>query len=889
MDDPLSAVDSHVGRAMFSDCIRGTLVDKTIILVTNALQYLPNADNVIWMENGRIRAQGTYAQLVGQGLDIAELAHIDAESEEPKSASPGGTPAGGGSPSKAAPGGSRPSLDFAGDARFAKSITLKRIAADEDRNLTGVEGREEGNLALSVVTKYLNAGGGWWVCIILVLLFTAEQGARAYTDLWVGIWFQDKYDYGVAPGWFYLGIYLLLGLTFATIVFVRSVMFLFMCVRAAVNLHNGLLDHLLRLPKSFFDQNPQGRILNRFSRDVDIMDLTLPATLIQLAGSVATLIANIVVIAIATKWFAIAIPFLIILYFIIQRFYIPTARELQRIEAITRSPIYSKFSEALAGVPTIRAFRKEAHFTDVSDGLMERNAMVYVTQKLAAAWLAMRLDWIGLAVLTGTGALCIAGNIDPALAGLAILYALDLTRYLKHGTNMASLAEANFNSVERIVEFMEPEPEAAADTSPDVLKLMPKDWPTHGAIEVEGLVMRYRPEMPLVLKGVSFSVLAGEKVGLVGRTGSGKSSILLALFRMVEPEGGRVLIDGVDTSTLGVRHLRSKMSIIPQDPFLYAGTVRRNLDPLEEYSEPQLWDVLESVGLKPAISDLDGKLDHMVVDAGANFSLGQRQLFCLARAMLRRSRILMLDEATASVDIQSDEAIQCAIRVAFTDCTMLTIAHRLNTIMDSDRVIVLDGGCVVENDEPAALLARENGPFTSFVEQTGRSSSVHLRGMASSASVRRTNSLLKTGASFAQGHPSQVGGGLPGMTAGMSASFIRDVSTPQPGHSADHPSELPGGAKSMRSGHSKKVLMVTPEEEAAGALDEEVVVAPLGVDGGEAVTDAGAVARAAEAAAEEAVTQASEAVAQVAAAAAAATAAGDSDDSGETTTARDDK
>jgi len=563
-----------------------------------------------------------------------------------------------------------------------------------------------------------------------------------------GIWFSDQFDFGATPGWFYLGIYALFALVFAMFTFWRSLSFRYMCVRAAVGIHNALLRHILVLPKSFFDTNPSGRIINRFSRDTDIMDLTLSMNLSQFTNTVAILLANLIVISIATKWFGIALPPLLLLYFCIQRYYIPAARELQRIESITRSPIYSRFGEALNGVPTIRAYRKEGYFTSLSDRLMEINAQGYVSLKLTASWLAMRLDIIGMLIIAGTGALCIEGQIDPSLAGLALLYALELTRYLKQCTNMASMSESNMTSVERILQYLDANPEAAADMPPEVLQTMPADWPTHGAIEVQELSIRYRPEQPLVLRGVSFSIGAGDKVGLVGRTGSGKSSMLLALFRMVEPEGGRVTIDGVDTRTLGVQHLRSKMSIIPQDPFMYKGTVRRNLDPLEQYQDAELWAVLESVGLHGPITALEKKLDHMVVDNGANFSLGQRQLFCMARAMLRKSRILMMDEATASVDLESDEAIQRTIRQTFADVTMITIAHRLNTIMDSDKVVVLEAGKVVEDGEPHQLLQSRTGSFSSFVDQTGRSSSRHLRRLASQASMRRAESKRTASARF---------------------------------------------------------------------------------------------------------------------------------------------
>ncbi|GFR43059.1 hypothetical protein Agub_g4065 [Astrephomene gubernaculifera] len=835
LDDPLSAVDSHVGRALFEQVIRGVLRPKTVLLVTNALQYLPHADSIMWLEGGRVRAAGSYTQLLEAGLNIAELCHDEAtsrrqEEEERAEAakeedsnpsspvtSPPTTPedkpaaqavnavatatiipppsaagavaavavtAGGEGASKAAAAAAPPAAAAAHEGK----ITLTRQATDANRNLTGLEVRESGAISGHVIATYFKAGGGWIYFAPLLLMFALEQGARVYTDTWVGNWFGDKYDRSTG---FYLGIYFMLGVLYGLCTLIRATVFLFFCVRAAVSIHNQLLDHILALPKSFFDTNPAGRILNRFSRDTDIMDATLAASLIQFAGSVATYIAILVVITIATHWFGVALVPLTVIYFTIQRYYIPAARELQRIESVSRSPIYSRFAEALAGVSTLRAYRLEPHFTAASDGLMERNAHAFVTQKLAAGWLACRLDVLGLAVLTLCGALCIQGGIDPGMAGLALVYALDLTRFLKHGTNMASKSEADFNSVERIAQYLTPEPEARPDTPPEVLSTLPPDWPPAGAISVQQLCMRYRRGMPLVLREVSFEVAAGEKVGLVGRTGSGKSSLLLALFRMVEAEGGAIRIDGVDIARLGLRHLRSKMSIIPQDPFMFSGTVRHNLDPFDKATDDELWKALEAVGLKEAVCALEGKLGAAVVDGGANFSLGQRQLVCLARAMLRRSRILMLDEATASVDVDTDAHIQGALRRQFGACTCLTIAHRLHTIMDADRVVVLEAGRVVEDEQPARLLEKDEGLFTSMVDQTGGTAAKYLKHLArTAAAVRaegqaagasreelqeRVRAVFATTTSFAAsaGSRRQLGGG--GNTSGGGGGVVAEV------------------------------------------------------------------------------------------------------------------
>ncbi|KAF8071181.1 abcC12 [Scenedesmus sp. PABB004] len=884
LDDPLSAVDSHVGRALFERCIRGVLAGKTVVLVTNALQFLPHADNIVWMEDGAVRAQGRYQALVEAGLNIAELVHLEGQSESESDAddvdgtetwepaqplqeqdeaaadadaadgrqqrasgdgsaagsSSGGasTPppavaAGGGAwgsgagdePSGSAPStprahaaardaaaaaaaaaaklarpssassldaaavvvggpdaarkpaggrkaarGSRlrkasaaggatplagvghlPPSDFASAGSVAgaslrvasaggpppRGLSLVRLAAEAHRNLTGVEAREKGHVSGRVLTTYIAAGGGLAVVAIIVALLAAEQGARVFTDSWLGWWAGNAFHQGV---WFYIGVYTSSAVAYSLLTYLRTLRFMYTTVNAAVTLHNRLLSHILRLPKAFFDTNPAGRILNRFSRDVETMDSVLNQSMAQFCNCFAAYLAILVVISLATRWFGIAIVPITIIYVVIQRYYIPTARELQRLESVSRSPIYSKFSEALAGVATIRAYRRETYFTAASDALMELNAYAFVTQRAAASWLAMRLDFLGLVILTAAALLCIRGSIAPGLAGLCLVYALDLTRYLKHGTAMASKTESDFNSVERVVQYLTPEPEAAEETAPDVAAALPKDWPAVGAISVRGLTLRYRPGLPLVLRGVSFEVAAAEKVGLVGRTGSGKSSLLLALFRMLEASGGSISIDGVDIATLGLRQLRGAMSIIPQDPFMFSGTVRSNLDPFQSYAEPDLWRVLDAVGLRGTITALPAALDAPVVDGGNNFSQGQKQLFCMARAMLRNSRLLMLDEATASVDPETDRLIQAAIRSVFAATTMLTIAHRLNTIMDADRVLVLDQGLLVENGEPHELLQKSAGIFTGMVDQTGASSATYLKDMARSASFTRTAS-----------------------------------------------------------------------------------------------------------------------------------------------------
>jgi ATP-binding cassette subfamily C (CFTR/MRP) protein 1 len=500
-----------------------------------------------------------------------------------------------------------------------------------------------------------------------------------------------------------------------------------------------LLNRVMKFPMAFFDTTPSGRIINRFSRDTETIDIVLPGIIIQFLGCITSIVTTLAIVCVATGWFTVALPPILFVYISVQRFYIPACRELQRIESISRSPIYSGLGEAVAGVETIRAFRQESHFISIADHLIRHNADAFVTQKLATGWLSTRLRFLGTVIVGCAAFLVIQGKVSAGIAGLCLVYALDVTKYLEHGTNMATELETKMNAVERVVEYRDLPLESAHEDDPAVAAGLPLAWPERGTLEVEKLNMRYRPGLPLVLKDLSFVALGGEKLGICGRTGSGKSSLFTALFRIVEPDSGVVRIDGVDVKTLGLHRLRSKMAMIPQDPFMFAGTIRTNLDPFDEHPDVAIWEVLEKVGLRSTVDESPKKLTMEVVDNGANFSLGQRQLLCMGRALLRNSRILMMDEATASVDMDSDALIQKTVRSAFAHCTTLTIAHRLNTIMDSDKVAFLDDGRLTEYGEPAELLKNKAGSFTALVDQSGKKNSKFLASLSEAAAEKRAS------------------------------------------------------------------------------------------------------------------------------------------------------
>jgi ATP-binding cassette, subfamily C (CFTR/MRP), member 1 len=706
LDDPLSAVDAHVGSALFEDCLCGALRGKTVLLVTNALQHVHRADKLVWLVNGEIRKQGTY-QEVNVDAEFVELvgSHVIAEGDD-------------------ADGSEKGEKIAATRGAKGKAVAEVAVSGGKERGLTGNEDRNTGGIGGRVVASYVKAGGGLLWALPLVFAFACEQAVKTFTDYWLIFWTKDQFNIPLGA---YIGLYLALALVFGAITYTRAITFAFGAVRAAVNLHTQLLAKVMMLPMSFFDTNPSGRVINRFSRDTEMVDAVLPLSLIQLGACVSNYLGIIVFICFAVPWFTVAIPPLSLAYVLLQRYYIPGARELQRLEAVVRSPIYTGFSEAVNGIVTIRAYAREAHFTRIEDNLIWSNGIVYLMQRAAAGWLSIRLDFLGLTVLTSAAMLAVRLNIEPGKAGLALTYALDLTKFLKFGARLASKAESDFNSVERMVQYLDEESEAehGLPSDPDA-----DEWPTHGKVVVRKIALRYRPDLPLVLKNVSFDVAPGQHIGIVGRTGSGKSTLMLAFFRMVELDSGDILIDSRSLSTLGLSVVRTSFSMIPQDPFMFSGSVRRNLDPIDQYSDADVWKAIERVELKPVIAGMDKKLDSPVADGGSNFSQGQRQLFCLARALLKRTRILMMDEATASVDLDTDVLIQKVVRTEFADCTVLTIAHRLNTIMDSDKVLVMDAGYAAEYDVPHKLLQDEHGIFTSLVNNTGANAARKLRNIA---------------------------------------------------------------------------------------------------------------------------------------------------------------
>ncbi|CAK1599802.1 unnamed protein product [Parnassius mnemosyne] len=751
LDDPLSAVDAHVGKQLFNECISGYLRHTTRILVTHQLHYLRAADYIVIVNNGSIEAKGKYDELITSGKDFAKLLFSTHDENDTSIADKPSTLA------------RRTSARLSTTRRpsIAESTIGFEIPAQEMEE----EQRESGSMGWHVYGAYLRAGGKTPRLIFMFLLLIIGQLSATLCDYWVTFWTNEvtrlkeretnstMKDYDRLPaatnGTFsimnyfsgieiqadlnihayigpldtsqYLYVYSALILCCVFFITARAFMFFKVCMTASRNLHNDMFHSMLRGVIRFFDANSSGRILNRFSKDVGALDELLPRFLLECIQIYLVMFSILALNAAALVWTLLPTTIILLLFYTILQIYLKSAQSIKRLEGTTRSPVFSHMSATLNGISTIRSAGAQQRLIQEFDRFQDIHTSTWSSYLASGVTLGFWLDFICVLYLTIVivaflvidGKTIFSGNV-----GLAISQTLILTGMLQFGVRQTAEVISQMTSVERILQYthIEREPQwekGAMET--------PKDWPWQGRVEFRNCFMKYTPEDLPVLKNLNLVIESGWKVGIVGRTGAGKSSLISSLFRLAIVEG-EILIDGVDTSQLSLQELRSKISIIPQEPVLFSATVRYNLDPFNNYDDEQLWKALEAVDLKAAISALDFK----VSEGGSNFSLGQRQLVCLARAILRGNRILVLDEATANVDPKTDEFIQKTIRKKFADCTVLTVAHRLNTIMDSDRVMVMDAGRLVEFDHPYHLLKNPEGYFTKMVKETNEKMSAQL-------------------------------------------------------------------------------------------------------------------------------------------------------------------
>ncbi|XP_026971791.1 ATP-binding cassette sub-family C member 4 isoform X2 [Sagmatias obliquidens] len=721
LDDPLSAVDAEVSRHLFELCICQALYQKITVLVTHQLQYLKAASQILILKDGEMVQKGTYTEFLKSGIDFASI--LKKENEETEPSTVPGSPA-------------LRNRTFSESSVWSQQSSRPSLkdAAPEDQDTENIqvtlseESRLEGKVGFKAYKNYFTAGAPWLIILFLIPVNIAAQVAYVLQDWWLSYWANEQSALNVTVNgqgnvtekldlYRYLGIYS--GLTVSAVLFgiARSLLVFYVLVSSSQTLHNQMFESILRAPVLFFDRNPTGRILNRFSKDIGHMDDLLPLTFLDFIQTFLQVIGVVGVAVSVIPWIAIPLVPLGIIFFVLRRYFLQTSRDVKRLESTTRSPVFSHLSSSLQGLWTIRAYKAEERFQELFDAHQDLHSEAWFLFLTTSRWFAVRLDAICaiFVIVVAFGSLILAKTLDAGQVGLALSYALTLMGMFQWCVRQSAEVENMMISVERVIEYTDLEKEAPWEYQ----KRPPPSWPQEGVVIFDNVNFSYSLDGPLVLKHLTALIKSREKVGIVGRTGAGKSSLVAALFRLSEPEG-KIWIDKILTTEIGLHDLRKKMSIIPQEPVLFTGTMRKNLDPFNEHTDEELWNALEEVQLKEAIEDLPGKMDTELAESGSNFSVGQRQLVCLARAILRKNRILIIDEATANVDPRTDELIQKKIREKFAQCTVLTIAHRLNTIIDSDRIMVLDSGRLKEYDEPYVLLQNRDGLFYKMVQQLGK-------------------------------------------------------------------------------------------------------------------------------------------------------------------------
>uniref|UniRef100_I2CX20 Multidrug resistance-associated protein 1 n=1 Tax=Macaca mulatta TaxID=9544 RepID=I2CX20_MACMU len=738
-DDPLSAVDAHVGKHIFENVIgpKGMLKNKTRILVTHSMSYLPQVDVIIVMSGGKISEMGSYQELLARDGAFAEFLRTYASAEQEQDPEDNGVTgiSGPGKEAKQMENGMlvtdsagkqlqrqlSSSSSYSGDVSRQHNSTaeLQKDGAkkEETWKLMEADKAQTGQVKLSVYWDYMKAIG-LFISFLSIFLFICNHVAALASNYWLSLWTDDPIVNGTQEHTkVRLSVYGALGISQGIAVFGYSMAVSIGGILASRCLHVDLLHSILRSPMSFFERTPSGNLVNRFSKELDTVDSMIPEVIKMFMGSLFNVIGACIVILLATPIAAIIIPPLGLIYFFVQRFYVASSRQLKRLESVSRSPVYSHFNETLLGVSVIRAFEEQERFIHQSDLKVDENQKAYYPSIVANRWLAVRLECVGNCIVLFAALFAVISrhSLSAGLVGLSVSYSLQVTTYLNWLVRMSSEMETNIVAVERLKEYSETEKEAPwqiQETAP------PSNWPQVGRVEFRNYCLRYREDLDFVLRHINVTINGGEKVGIVGRTGAGKSSLTLGLFRISESAEGEIIIDGINIARIGLHDLRFKITIIPQDPVLFSGSLRMNLDPFSQYSDEEVWTSLELAHLKGFVSALPDKLDHECAEGGENLSVGQRQLVCLARALLRKTKILVLDEATAAVDLETDDLIQSTIRTQFEDCTVLTIAHRLNTIMDYTRVIVLDKGEIQEYGAPSDLL-QQRGLFYNMARDAG--------------------------------------------------------------------------------------------------------------------------------------------------------------------------
>ncbi|KYR02108.1 ABC transporter C family protein [Tieghemostelium lacteum] len=721
MDDPLSAVDTRVAKHLFINAINGPLAEgKTRILVTHQLQYLSSADHIALFHNDTL-IQGTYEELSQKGINfqsILDLKRLRPESEEDDD--------------------DQSLIDHELDGNTHDhdlKIPIDSLIVDqvddghmEMSKLIVEEERGSSDFGYGSWLLYARSGGSWYYFLFITFLYVLGQLVFQSSDYWLAIWSQSKSTSlsdsqslasTATSDSYYLKIYLILIVSFIFLIGSRFVLLSRYALNAAKVLHDHMLLSVTLAPCQFFLENPSGRILNRFSRDVTDIDIKILPELSDILHCASTIIVSMLIMAYLNPYITLPLLVFVLPYVVVQRIYLPTSMELKRMEAVTKSPVFSILQETYQGLITIRVHQQQQRFIQELRKRLELNLRIFHFQYTTHRYMSMRLEIISSLVVLFASFIAVLQNNqeNPGISSLMITTAFGMTGFISWGVKQVSDLSLKMNSVERVNTYINIPREGGSGISHELpsSQQVSNEWPKNGNIEFKDLSVRYKNTSDPVLNGITFSIQSQEKIGIVGRTGSGKTTLGFSLFRLVEACSGQIEIDGQDISQMSLYDLRSRLACVPQDPFIFSGSIRGNLDPFNQFSDHEIWTNLELVQLKKLVTHMPLKLNTHISEGGSGLSVGQKQLFCLCRALLRKSKIVLLDESSASLDFTTDSIIKSVIRNYLKESTVITVAHRLDTIIDSDKILVIDQGQLIEFDSPQNLMNLKNSKFSKLV------------------------------------------------------------------------------------------------------------------------------------------------------------------------------